>query len=128
MSDPNQQCPSNWQLITNPVRGCRRSSLICDSAVFPSHGSSYSRVCGRINALQQGSPEALYNTIDGRNPGVEGVYVDGISLTHGAPGSRQHIWTFVTALYETDPSYSLYQVCSCTNTNFNWPYQIPSFR
>ena len=21
MSDPNQQCPSNWQLITTPVRG-----------------------------------------------------------------------------------------------------------
>ena len=27
MSDPNQQCPSNWTLTTSPVRGCGRSSF-----------------------------------------------------------------------------------------------------
>ena len=27
---------------------------------------------------------------------IEGAYVDGVSLTHGPPGARQHIWTFPT--------------------------------
>ena len=128
MSDPNQQCPSNWRLVTTPVRGCgRTNNNICNSAVFPSHGSPYSRVCGRINAIQRGTTDAFNPTIDGRNPGLEGVYIDGVSLTHGAAGSRQHIWTFVAALYETDPNYGPLNVCPCTNIDFTWPYEIPSF-
>ena len=38
MSDPNQQCPSNWTLTTSPVRGCGRSSQVkdtCDSSFYP---------------------------------------------------------------------------------------------
>ena len=131
MSDLNQQCPPNWQLITTPERGCSQSlsgQPACRSAVFPSHGSSYSRVCGQVNAVQRGTPDAFHNTIDGRNPdGLEGVYVDGVSLTHGAAGSRQHIWTFAAAIYETHASYVPRLNCRCTNTNFNWPFQTPSF-
>ena len=59
MSDPDQQCPSNWRLITTPVRACGRTSSACDSAVFPSNGASYSRVCGRINAFQKGTHDAF---------------------------------------------------------------------
>ena len=33
MSDPDQQCPSNWRLITTPVRACGCTSSACDSAV-----------------------------------------------------------------------------------------------
>ena len=111
MSDPDQQCPSNWRLITTPVRACGRTSSACDSAVFTSNGASYSRVCGRINAFQKGTHDAFYASIEGRNPGLEGVYIDGISLTHGAAGSRQHIWTFATALTEaiTHEKYVLAQ-------------------
>ena len=61
------------------------------------------------------------------NPSVDDLYVDGISLTHGAAGSRQHIWTFAAALYETDPNLHPGYVCPCTNTDVDWPYQIPSF-
>ena len=122
--DPSQQCPSNWWLHTTPVRGCGRSVYHCDSAIFPSNGSSYSHVCGRINALQFGTPEAFINSIQGRNPGLEGDYVCGVSLTHGAAGSRQHIWTFAAAQSDSAANN---QVCPCTNTNSNWPYQIPSF-
>ena len=125
MSGPNQQCPSNF--ITTPVRGCGRPTHGCYSAVFPLTGSSYSRVCGRVNAIQRGSLDAFSPSLEGRNPGLEGVYIDGVSLTHGAAGSRQHIWTFAAAVYETDPSYNPVIVCPCTNTNFNWTYQIPSF-
>ena len=57
MSDSNQQCPSNWRLITAPVRGCGRPTT-CNSVAFPSNGS-YSRVCGRINAIQKGTTSAF---------------------------------------------------------------------
>ena len=127
MSDPNQQCPPNWTLITTPTRACARSSTGCSSATFLSNSMPYSRVCGRINALQIGIPDAFSPGF--HNPSLEGVYVDGISLTHGAAGSRQHIWTFAAAAFETgDPLYTghaVHALCPCMNTN--WPYQIPSF-
>ena len=94
MSDPNQQCPSNWQLITFPVRGCGRSSSAnntCDSAVFPSNGVSYSRVCGRINAIQRGVPDAFHNSRLINSALLEDAYVGGVSITHGAAGSRGHL-------------------------------------
>ena len=129
MSDPNQQCPSNWRLYTTPVRGCGRLSTsffhTCTSAVFPSSGSAYSRVCGRVIALQKGTTDAFH--IGDQQTGIENAYVDGVSLTHGAAGSRQHIWTFAATLYENDPTYRTEQACPCTNTNFNWPHRIPSF-
>ena len=129
MSDPNENCPANWGLISTPVRGCgRMSTHTCESAIFPSNGQSYSRVCGRVNAYQFGSPSAFYQSIRG-NHGLEGAYLDGVSLTYGDAGSRRHIWSFATALFENDPNYQSYlqHVCSCTNTNYNWPYQVPSF-
>ena len=130
MSNPNQQCPPNWRLITTPVRGCGRTAARgnCESATFPSGSRRYSNVCGRVNAFMSGSPSAFEPGIL-HNRGVEGVYLEGISLTHGPPGSRQHIWSFATALFENDPNYARYtgHVCSCTNTNFAWPHQVPSF-
>lgn len=93
MSDSRQQCPANWTTITTPIRGCGRPTRYCHSAIFPSHGRSYSRVCGKVLAYQRGSTEAFntpFNTL-------EGPYLDGISLTHGPAGSRQHIWSFAVA-------------------------------
>ena len=38
-----------------------------------------------------------------------------MSLTHGPPGSRQHIWTFATGAVENSPSsYPLYS-CPCAD-------------
>ena len=105
-SDPDEQCPPNWTLITDPVRGCARSTLnssATDSAIFPANGKTYSRVCDKIIALQQGIPDAFApSTVFGNQ--LDGHYVDGISLTHGAAGTRQHIWTFVVARDETETS------------------------
>ncbi len=130
MSDPSQQCPPNWLLVTNPQRACGQSTTrggACDSAIFSANNKTYSRVCGRVDAYQRGDPEGFSNIDPGPGPGLEDVYIDGVSITHGAAGSRQHIWSFVNALHETDPNYRLYWNCACTNTNFNWPYQVPSF-
>ena len=129
MTDLTQQCPTNWRLMTSPVRACGRSSTgnsVCDSTTFPSNGRSYSHVCGRIIGYQQGSTDAFAPSIPA-SPGLEGAYIDGLSLTHGAAGSRQHIWSFASALYETDPSYRTSWICPCTNSNINWPHQVPSF-
>ena len=125
-SDPDVACPSGFTLITTPVRGCKRApgeGASCKSVVFSSGGQSYSRVCGRVNGYQKGTPGAFdlpFNT-----GGLEEIYMDGVSLTHGAPGSRQHIWSFVAAHHETE--YTSGYICACTNTERDWPHQVYSY-
>ena len=56
-----------------------------------------------------------------RRQGIDDQYVCGLSLTHGAPGSRQHIWTFANGLYtENYPNW----LCPCDNDN---TYASPPF-
>ena len=76
-------------------------------------GSQYSRVCGRALAYRFGRTFAFN---DGSRRGIDDRYVDGLSLTHGAPGSRQHIWTFASGLY-TGSYGSWYNIhkCPCDN-------------
>ena len=130
MSDPNQQCPSNWTLTTSPVRGCGRSSAgfdTCDSSFYPVYGRTYSSVCGRVLAYQRGVGAGFYVAlVTGRNT-TDAAYVSGVSVTHGPAGSRQHIWTFAATLNEQDRTYNGGFNCPCTNTNVTWPYQVPSF-
>ena len=130
MSDPNQQCPSNWTLTTSPVRGCGRSSAgsnTCDSSFYPVLGRTYSSVCGRVLAYQRGVGVGFYAALyDGMNT-TDSSYVSGVSLTHGPAASRQHIWTFAAALDEQDRTYNGRYNCPCTNTDVTWPYQVPSF-
>ena len=128
MSDPNQQCPPNWRLISTPVRACGglRNGIGCDSAVFPSNGVSYSRVCGRVIAYQRGTPSAFEPSFSGRS--LEGVYIEGISITHGPVGSRQHIWSFAEALHdhpqgEHGPDHN----CPCSDINHVWTRTAPAF-
>ena len=130
MTDPGSVCPTNWTLYTSPVRGCGQTQTAiytCDSAFFSVSGQSYSRVCGRIHAYQAGSTDAFLGFLfDGRES-IDSAYVDGVSVTHGPAGSRQHIWTFAAALYDDDPHYCVHCSCPCTNTRYNWTYNIPSF-
>ncbi len=58
---------------------------------------------------------------------LEQVYIDGISLTHGAPGSRRHIWTFVAAIFESNSGGSTGFKCPCIDASFSWPHTVPSF-
>ena len=128
-SDPNQQCPSNWTLITTPIRGCgrRASALDCDSVTYSVHGHTYSSVCGRILAYQRGWAAAFYRAINNNLDTIDSAYLSGVSLTHGPAEKRQHIWSFVGALYEQGPNYRTDVNCPCTNTNVSWPHQVPSF-
>ncbi len=121
MSDTNQQCPSNWTLTTSPVRGCGRTSTgyTCDSVTYPPVNCVWENHC--ISERNSNSFYTQYNDI-------ESVYVSGVSITHGVPGSRQHIWTFAAALeYNCTTGSNNNHLCPCTNIHFNWPYQVPSF-
>ena len=119
MSDPSQQCPGEWNLqtySTEPRRLCGRGSsgASCVSAVYSTYGISYSHVCGRAIGYQLNAPDAFGT----RNPStttVEDNYVEGLSVTHGRPGARQHIWSFYVGLSElVDPTYPTL-VCPCAN-------------
>ena len=122
MSDPTQTCPSNWTLNTSPVRGCGRTSLrsqTCDSVVYPVNDLSYSRVCGMVSAYHKGEAHGF-----GAVSIINGP-VDGLSVTHGQPGSRQHVWTFIVAENDVQPTSS--DNCPCSNPSITWPHSVPSF-
>ena len=80
-------------------------------------------MCGRILAYQRGSPDAFNPFIEGRQTTIDSVYVEGVSLTHGPAGSRQHIWTFAAAPSEESSNPSI--LCPCITSS--WPYQLPAF-
>ena len=113
MTDPTQNCPTGFRLITSPKRSCVRPGSGCVSTTFPTHGVQYSRVCGRVIAYQFGSPNGFHPYNYNRQLTIDDVYVDGVSLTHGQ-NPRHHIWTFVAALDETRSD--LY-TCPCTKTD-----------
>ena len=126
MSDQSQQCPSGWSQIENPVRACAGKSRGCHSAFFSTDQFTYNHVCGRVMAYQKGTPDG-FDFWDTSAATVESPNMDGVSLTYGAAGSRQHIWTFVAAVYETSNAYSIQATCECTNTNYKWTQQVPSY-
>ena len=58
---------------------------------------------------------------------IDSAHVDGVLVTSGPAGSRQHIGTFAAALYDEDPNYNSYYNCPCTDTRYSRPYHLPSF-
>ena len=87
-------CPSGFKLYkSGEVRACGRptsSGASCTSIRFPSHGTSYSQVCGRVVGYQYGSIDAIQNFIyvtkaanDPNHEDIDKYYVDGVSITHG---------------------------------------------
>ena len=96
MTDLSQQCPDGFRLVnrtTAPLRTCGRPGSInraCVSTTFPVYGIEYSRVCGRIRAYQDQSPDAFAPYESNTTLTIDDVYVDGIVLTHGQ-SPRQHI-------------------------------------
>ena len=114
MADSSQQCPPAWrQYSGNQYRACGRpiSGSQSSPATFYTTNRQYSKVCGRVIALQFASP-------DGFHPfnGIDGVYMDGISITYGSP--RNHIWTFVGSYSETATSTN---TCPCDYRFANQP-------
>ena len=92
-SQSGKSCPGQWNLVTSPVRSCGGASASCRSAFSDDINTGYSKVCGRIIGEATRTPDAFYSSL--ANP-FEGnyMYIDGVSVTHGAAGSRTHIWSF----------------------------------
>ena len=124
MTDTSYSCPPGLNLTSYSKRTCGRSHLNsyeCSSTTFDVGGLPYSQVCGRIKGYQFGATLAFWQYLQG----IEGQYVDGVSLTHGRNGSREHIWTFAAGLAESD-QYSDYIIycCPCDTSNYD---SVPSF-
>ena len=123
MTDTSYNCPTGLSLTSYySKRTCGRSHTTqggCSSITFSVGGLPYSRVCGRIRGYQFGSPDAFGS----QNQGIDGYYVDGVSLTHGGAGSRQHIWTFAAGITAVGTSY-LFARCPCDIHNYDG---VPAF-
>ena len=103
MTNPSQECPSAWTLQTRTSEPRRLCGLTgtgsgCESATYSTFGFNYSQVCGRVIGYQYSTPDAFH--VVGAVQSLEGHYVDGVSITHGSPGARQHIWTFAAGIGE----------------------------
>ena len=123
MTDPCQQCPDEFRLVTRttaPLRTCGRpdSSIGCVSTTFPVHGIEYSQVCGRVIGYQDKRPDGIRTNTQLT---IDDTYVDGASLTHGL-SPRQHIWTFVAASNENRGLD-----CPCIRPDLPYPRRLPSF-
>ena len=118
MTDPSQNCPSAWDERTESgKRLCFRqpnSPPGCDSVTFSTNGKEYTHVCGRAIGYQYAHPDA-FGLVEA--PGtIDNHYVDGLSVTHGQPGKRTHIWTFAAGLDEQlDDLQFVANLCPCLN-------------
>ena len=112
-SASDQSCPGQWNLYSSPVRGCGGVHSSCRSAFSDKIGNTYSKVCGRIIGEGTSSPDAFVRFLTGQNT-IEGNYLDGVSVTHGASGSRTHIWSFGAG---HPVGNGLVVRCPCDNSN-----------
>ena len=112
MTDTSYNCPTGLNLTSYSKRTCGRSHTTsgCSSTTFSVGGLPYSRVCGRIRGYQFGRTGAFYFSF----AGINSFYVDGVSLTHGGAGKRQHIWTFAVGRSEVT---SRFPTCPCDPTS-----------
>ncbi len=118
MTNSNHQCPGDMEEVTfSGKRLCGRSSNAaesCVSANIPTNILQYSQVCGRITGYQYKKVDAFHRyTFHTHYPdahSIESWYVDGVSVTHGPPGNRKHVWTFANGYSEDGRST---WVCPC---------------
>ncbi len=113
------QCPTNFTQEDyggTTYCGITPSShdSICSAAYFslPVESMKFSIVCGRVTGYIYGRPNTFQ--VAPHLATIDRAYVDGISFTHGSPGSRSHIWTFAAA--------GSFSKCPCHNIS-----GVPSF-
>ena len=115
-------CPSGWTNYIyeyNPY--CTGGPAAgCYSAYFSTNSTSYGKVCGKVVGYQKGTMDGFYpyayahGNVNGYTPdttsrSLDGVYVDGISITSGNP--RKHVWTYAVGLSD-DYNYGHHN-CPC---------------
>ena len=127
MTNTSYNCPTGLSLTPYSKRTCGRVHTTdggCSSTTFSVGGLPYSQVCGRIRGYQFGATSAFHSSSIG--VGIDSYYVDGVSLTHGVAGNRQHIWTFAAAVSEVISNTTFHRFqCPCDDDIS--PSFVPSF-
>ena len=112
-------CPSGWTSYKKSY--CTGGSAAgCHSAYFSTNSTRYDKVCGKAVGYQKGTMNGFYpyayahGNVDAYTPvntsrSLDGVYVDGISITTGSP--RKHVWTYAVGLSD-DYNYTQLN-CPC---------------
>ena len=123
MGNSSHSCPGDLREVTySGVRLCTRDSSTfdigmpaCTSALFPSNGTTYSQVCGTVIGYVYGNQVCLEGyTFRHPDNTIDDYYGDGVTLTRGTPGNREHIWTFFSSPAEDLlPVYGTY-ACPCS--------------
>ena len=123
-TDVNQECPYRFDLVSTPKRTCERPNpATCSSMFFSTFGLSYRKVCGRVIAYQDGTPDAFAQYFQDQSLTIDDNYLDGVSITYGN-SPRKHIWTFAAAV---DEVRSNQVVCPCTKTDTAFTGVVPPF-
>ncbi len=79
---------------------------------------NYSKVCGRISAIQKGEPDGFKNHYEG----LSSQYVDGLTIRHGSQYNEGHIWTFASSISQL-PELNK---CPCTSDRYPVPHFVGS--
>ena len=109
LSRENASCPDGWTLFTSPVRGCGRSNNDhTTTATFSVKNQTYTRVCGRILAIQRGVTNGFGPTFYDSKPLHS---VDGITISLGTSLTQRRVWTFA-AMISQQPS-DIKASCMC---------------
>ena len=114
MTNENNTCPQGLNYtVVNSTRMCTRSDTgwrSCSSVTYPTHGVSYTKVCGRARGYQFQYTPTFYGYTHAGETTLNSSYVSGLSVTFGSP--KNHIWSFAAA-YSQD--YSI--TCPCAYPN-----------
>jgi len=96
MSIPSTTCPSGFVTSIGP-KSCRKyANSACSSAIFPTFGQSFHKVCGKIIGYQKSTHDAFHIYNNDLSITANDTYVDGISVIYNE--YREHIWTFAAQL------------------------------
>ena len=116
-------CPSRWTKITTNDPGqpsidvCRIPTRNpgCFSVSFTVNGTNYHKICGKARGYQKHTTEGFAS----RSKGINGAYVDGLSITLGNP--RKHVWTYAAGLSEASINNARGN-CPCAATPGDSPH------
>ena len=111
-------CPRGWTSYKSYCTG--GSNAGCYSTYFSTNSTSYNKVCGKAVGYQKGSLDGFFPYAHAHGKAndytpvttsrlLDGVYVDGISITTGSP--RKHVWTYAVGLSD-DYNYQNFN-CPC---------------
>ena len=116
-------CPNGWVKNAAYKSLCMGSPPAnCYSTIFSTVATRYTKVCGKAKSYQTGSMDAFYphahanGDLSVYTPDVtvsrslDGLYVDGISITTAKP--RKHIWTYAVGTSDNDGNYKTNCPCA----------------